>query len=100
MRTIKRQAEIEFNCVELKDAIVLVDLMNQLAIRAAEQKAIEHIRNLPLEENVKYECFIKTKADFDKINCSAVLTVLKQIGFVNTEEYSVDDVIKEHKRHD
>lgn len=100
MLTIKQQAEVAYNCVELKDALVLADLMNNLERLSAEQQALEFIRNLPREENAKYKSFVETKTKFNSIDANAVLNVLKRIGFASTQEYSVDAIIACHKRHD
>lgn len=100
MLTIKRQAEVSYNCIELKDALVLVELMNNLERLSAEQQAAEFIRNLPREENAKYRSFVETKTKFNSIDANAVLNVLKQMGFVSSKEYSVDAIVASNKRHD
>lgn len=100
MHVIKRQAEVSYNCVELKDALVLVELMNNLERLSAEQQAIDFIRELHHEENAKYISFPETETKFTSIDANAVLNVLKQVGFVNTIDCSVDAIIQSYKRHD
>ena len=100
MLTIKQQAEISYKCIELKDVIFLVDLMNELERLSAEQQARDFILSLPCEDNCKYKSFIETKTNFNVIDATTVLNVLKQIGFVSTQEFCADSIVLEHKRHD
>lgn len=87
MKTVKKQEEITFNCIDFKDAVVLLPLMDELV------RVINHIRicdlynSLSKEEKEKYHHYWKN-ADIrlPDTGIENIFRVLSNLGFESQSE--------------
>ena len=100
MITIKQQAELAFHHVDVKDAIIMADLMNRLALCIAQKGAKDLRANLPENESVLYNNVYPTSAHVDWNEAERIFNILSNIGFVATEEYSAEDILAKHLKKD
>lgn len=100
MITIKQQTELSFHHVDVKDAVIMANLMNDLACRIAEQKAAKKRYEMPDDTRNLYKSIFVDSVRINASDAEAIFNVLSAIGFVATEEYSVDDILAEHLKKD
>lgn len=100
MITIKQQAELSFHHVDVKDAVIMANLMNRLS-KCIVEKAARKFRN-GLSDDVKamYNSIYINNVHIDFEDVEGIFNVLTAMGFVATEEYSIDDILAEHLKKD
>lgn len=98
MKTIEQNVGVIFNAIDVKDAIIMLPLMNELqrAINHEEAKRIKN--NLPKEEQKHYVHFQPYKFNLDPISVKHIADLLDRLGFVNTINETPADVLNEHER--
>lgn len=98
MKTIRKQEEIAFHAITLKDALTLVPLMDELVHVANHNSKVDLFQSLPQEEQNTYQRVWRK----DTINIPAhcvnnILQVLMELGFesvLNRHEATLDDLEK------
>lgn len=98
MKTIKKQEEIAFHAITLKDALTLVPLMDELVHIANHNSKFELFQSLPQEQQNEYQRVWRK----DTINIPAhcidgILQLLNDLGFesvLNRHEATIDDLEK------
>lgn len=100
MITIKQEAELPFHHVDVKDAVIMANLMNDLACRIAEQKAAKKRHDMPDDTRNLYQSIYVDSVRIPASDAEKIFNILSVIGFVATEEYSAEDILAEHLKKD
>lgn len=101
MKTIKKQEEISFNCIDFKDAVVVLPLMNELVKAINNLKLFKLYNSLPKEEREKYRSLWKnTDICLTDESVENIFTILTKLGFesqFDIKEPTLDDLELKNK---
>lgn len=100
MITIKQQAELSFHHVDVKDAIIMADLMNSLSECIAQVSARAIRNELPDDKKEMYNQVYPDGVYISTNGAESIFNVLSAIGFVATKEYSPEDILAQHLKKD
>lgn len=94
MKTIKQQVEVNFNCVTLQDAIVILPLMNYLK-RQAELEATEvAYKQLSREDRDKY----KWVPSPEIADAALFYNKLREFGFCASDDSPITPHLENYKK--
>lgn len=77
MKTIKQNVEVNFNCIEFQDALILAPLMDQVYDCACKEMSVKAYNELPKEERAQY----RTPWTGNINNAVRVYEILTAMGF-------------------
>lgn len=97
MKTIKQNVEVNFNAIDVKDALEMLPLMNELKRTIAFEQATKIKDDLPKEEQKCYKNIYYDKLYLDLITKINVYNLLTKLGFVSTITLTPEDILNEHK---
>lgn len=100
MITIKQETELPFHHVDVKDAVIMAELMNQLNKCIAIEKARTIRNKFPDDKKQLYNQIYSDAIYIKPDEVEKIFNILSTIGFVTTEEYFVDDILTEHLKKD
>lgn len=101
MKTIKKQEEITFSCIDFKDAIVLLPLMDELVRLINHSRICDLYKSLSDEEKTKYHHPWKNSdIRLPDTGVENIFRVLSNLGFESQSELkkpSKDDLELKNK---
>lgn len=100
MLTIKQSVDLSFHHVDIKDAIVMLSLMNKLSKYIAENAARKIRNEMPDEASKLYKMMYGNNIYLEADEAKAIFDILSNIGFVATEEYSAEDILEKYLKKD
>ena len=100
MITIKQQAELTFHHVDVKDAIMMANLMNCLSEAIAEKYAKIIMNELPDDKKNMYNKIYCNGVYIEPSEVEDIFNILSTIGFVATKEYYPEDILARHLKKD
>lgn len=96
MKTIRQQAEITFSCIDFKDAVILLPLMDELVRVINSAKIGDLYNSLSSEEKGKYRHYWKASDVHLQDGCAErIYGILKGLGFesqIDIKEPTLDDL--------
>lgn len=108
MKTIKQPSELSFHAIDFKDALKLVNLMDELVCVINRNKTIEMYKEKSNEDENKYDMPYTRNAIISANEVEMIYEVLTNLGFVAKDEIFTDEEIayqldeqylrKEHKK--
>lgn len=90
MKTIKQPSELTFHAVDFKDALKLVNLMDELVHVINREKMIKVYGQKSNEEKMKYNMPYSVNATLCADEVETVYDVLTSLGFVAKDEVLTD----------
>lgn len=97
MKTIQQTVEVNFNAIEIKDAVIMAPLMNELKKTINSKIARQMYLKMSEEEQSKYNK-IYTERTYIADNEEAIFEILSKLGFVTTNDNESAEKILESYR--
>ena len=107
MKTIKQPSELTFHAIDFKEALKLVNLMDELVYSINRNKMIKMYEQKSDEDKNKYNIPYEVNAVINADEVETIYDVLTNLGFVAKDEVLTDEEIaneldkqylrKEHK---
>jgi hypothetical protein len=96
MQTIYQSQDVAFNAISLKDAVVLLPIMDALANMINKNRLAALWRSLPIEEKERYrKAYSENNIYISEEQVEKIFQVLHDLGFesmFDLKEASLDDL--------